>query len=150
GVHVYAALLDARRAGMSPGAAAIEARRATARPTLTAAGIAGAAFASLALSDVEGVAQLGVLCGLGEVLTAVAILLVTPEIGAFLERGAPPAPARAPWIARVRALTATRARAGIALAIAAAAILAIAVVGWPRPGGQLVAIRPRGLEPLVT
>jgi predicted RND superfamily exporter protein len=149
GVHVYGALLDARRVGMAPKEAAEHARRETWKPTLVAALIAGAAFASLALSDVEGVAQLGILCGLGEVFTAIAILLVTPDIGALLERGAPPAKPRASWTLRARALTATRGRALVALGACAACVVAILVVGWPRPGGQLVAIRPRGLAPLV-
>ena len=45
------------------------ARRATWRPTMTAAVVAGLAFGALALSDLAAVAQLGILCGLGEVLT---------------------------------------------------------------------------------
>jgi predicted RND superfamily exporter protein len=150
GVHVYGALLDARRAGMGPTAAADHARRVTWRPTLLAAAVAGAAFAALALSDVAGVAQLGVLCGLGEISTAIAILLVAPEVGAFLERGAPPPAPRDGWIVAVRSLTATRLRAGVALGACALAFLTIGLVGWPRPSGQLVAIRPRGLAPLVT
>ena len=47
-------------------------------------------------------ARARVLCGAGELLTAVAILLVTPEIGSWLERGAPPAERPRAW---VRALT---------------------------------------------
>ena len=46
GVHVYAALLEARRRGLSPHEAALAARRQTARPTLLAAIAAGMAFAS--------------------------------------------------------------------------------------------------------
>ena len=53
GVHVYAALLEARRQGLSPHEAALSARAHTARPTLLAAIAAGTAFASLALSDLE-------------------------------------------------------------------------------------------------
>ena len=47
GVHVYAALLDARRAGFAPAEAARRARAATWQPTLTAAGVAAVAFGSL-------------------------------------------------------------------------------------------------------
>lgn len=90
GVHLYARLLDERRAGHAPREAAARARRACARPVLVAAGAAALAFASLATSSVAGVRQLGVLSGVGELATAVAILLVLPEIAAHLERGAPP------------------------------------------------------------
>ncbi len=129
GVHVYGRLLRARREGLSPGAAADVARRETWRPTLGAALAAGGAFGCLLLSDVEGMRQLGVLCAAGEVLTAIAILVVVPEVGALLERGeAPPLP-RASWVSK---LTGTKRRASIALA-AVAALLGIAIaMGPPR------------------
>ncbi len=150
GVHVYAALLDARRRGLSPADAARDARQATWRPTLFAAGLAGLAFASLAWTDLRAMAQLGLLCGLGEVLTAGAILLVTPEIGAWLEQGPPP-PARAPiWTGAVAALTGTRRRAMAVVAAVAVATTALVAVGWPTPGDQLVAVRPSALAPLRT
>src|SRR5206468_2966313 len=44
GVHVYAALLDARRGGLAPAEAAREARRRTTRPVMMAAITAAAAF----------------------------------------------------------------------------------------------------------
>ncbi|MBX3186433.1 MAG: MMPL family transporter [Labilithrix sp.] len=128
GVHVYGKLLSARRRGLSPDAAATVARRETWKPTLGAAIAAAGAFACLGLSDVAGMRQLGVLCALGEILTAVAILLVVPEIGARLERGAPPPVLRVPAIA---ALTATRPRALLALALAVASIAGALVVGAP-------------------
>ena len=149
GVHVYAALIDGRRAGLSPRDAAAYARRQTWRPTLLAAVAAGLAFGSLVLSELGALRQLGVLCGLGEVLTAIAILLVTPEIGARLERGAPPPPLTPRWIRAVGALTRTRTRAWIAIGIALLPVLAIAVVGWPSAGQAIVALRPRALAPLV-
>jgi hypothetical protein len=150
GVHVYAALLVARRAGLPPGEAADFARRTTWRPTLLAAVAAGLAFGSLALSDLSALKQLGILCGLGEVLTAVAILLVTPEIGALLERGPPPDRHTPRWHRVVARLTGTRRRAAGALAMVGfAAVLAFAI-GWPRAGDALVAIRPRALGPLAT
>jgi predicted exporter len=148
GVHVYAALLEARRGGASPAEAARRARTETWRPTLTAAAVAGVAFASLALSGLRAMKQLGLLCGAGEVLTAVAILLVTPEIGAWLERGAPPAAPRARWIGAIDWATRTRARAALALGACAAPLVAVAVVGWPQPADALVAVRPKGLAPL--
>jgi predicted RND superfamily exporter protein len=148
GVHVYAALLDARREGRVGTDAARAAREATWRPTLTAALIAGIAFGSLALSGLRALAQLGLLCGAGEVLTAVAILFVTPEIGARLERGAPPAVARSAFVDRILWLTATPKRARLALAGCALPLALLAVVGWPRPADALVAIRPTALAPL--
>src|SRR5205814_7604228 len=80
GVHVYAALLDARRRGLSPDEAAREARRRAGRPTLMAALAAGAAFASLVPGDLVAMRQLGLLCAAGEVVTAVAVLLVTAQV----------------------------------------------------------------------
>jgi hypothetical protein len=148
GVHVYAALLEARRDGLPPTRAAARARETTWRPTLSAAAAAAAAFASLTLGGLEGMRQLGLLCGAGELLTAVAILLVTPEVGAWLERGTPPPALRAHWIDALAAATATRRRAWMALAACAIPLVAVAVVGWPRPADALVALRPRALAPL--
>ncbi|MEO6576747.1 MAG: MMPL family transporter, partial [Polyangiaceae bacterium] len=61
GVHVYAAFLDGRRSGLSPTGAAQFARKMTWKPTLFAAIAAGLAFASLALSELLAVRQLGLL-----------------------------------------------------------------------------------------
>ena len=150
GVHVYAALLDARRAGKAPREAAVHARRATWRPTMAAAGLAGAAFASVAWTDLSAMKELGILCGLGEVLTAIAILAVTPELGAWLERGPPPPARNTRLINAIQASTRTRARA-LGTLVAAAAIGALLLaIGWPTPGTQIVAIRPRALDPIAT
>jgi predicted RND superfamily exporter protein len=149
GVHVYAALLDARRRGLPPREAAAFARAATARPTLTAAAVAGLAFASLALSGLRAVKQLGLLCGAGELLTSVAILLITPEIGAWLETGPPPAALASRAIETLIAATSTRARALCALGACALPIVVVAIAGWPRPADAVVAIRPRALAPLL-
>lgn len=148
GVHVYAALLEARRQGLPPAEAAARARETTWRPTLSAALAAAAAFASLALGGLEGMRQLGLLCGAGELLTAFAILLVTPEVGAWLERGHPPSALRAHWIDVVARATATRRRAWMALCACAIPVVAVTFVGWPRPADALVAMRPRSLTPL--
>jgi predicted RND superfamily exporter protein len=148
GVHVYAALLDARRAGLSPARAAQAARAKTGRAVMMAAVTAAAAFLALGLSGINAVRQLGVLCGAGEILTAVAILLVTPELGAWLERGPPPPPPPAAWTRVVALLTATRARASAMIALAIAPIALILVVGPPPLAEALVAIRPRKLVPL--
>jgi predicted RND superfamily exporter protein len=149
GVHVYAALLDARRAGHSPHEAAHVARAATARPTLMAALIAALAFGSLSLAGLRAMKELGLLCGAGELLTSVAILLMTPEIGSWLERGPPPPPRSSRWIDALAWFTATRRGAAVALTACATPIVAVAIAGWPRPADALVAIRPRTLAPLV-
>jgi len=148
GVHVYAALLDARRAGHTGASAARVARSAMWTPTLTAAIVAGVAFASLALSGLRPMAELGVLCGAGELLTTVAILLVTPEIGRRIERGVQPAAAAPRWIEWLERATSTKPRATIALALCGLPLAALAGVGWPRPADALVALRPAGLAPL--
>ena len=115
GVHVYAALLDARGRGLEPFAAAAYARAHTARPTLLAAVAAGATFASLALSELRALRELGILCGVGEVLTSVAILILTPEIGAYLERRPYVAPAFGATPGWIRALTSRQRRVARAL-----------------------------------
>jgi predicted RND superfamily exporter protein len=149
GVHVYAALLEARRAGLAPNDAAASARRTTAKPVLFAAVTAGAAFAALALSDIEAVRQLGILCAGGEILTAIAIVLVTPEIGARLERGEPPPPPPHAWTRAIGWLTAHPLRAGVVGAVALLPIVAIALGGAPSLSESIVAVRPAGLQPLV-
>lgn len=128
GVHVYGRLLRARADGRSPRAAADVALRETWRPTLGAALAAGGAFGALALSDVEGMRQLGVLCAAGEILTAAAILVVVPEIGALLEAGPSRPLPSASWAI---ALTATRARATCALAVTLAGSVAALALGLP-------------------
>jgi uncharacterized protein len=148
GVHVYAALLAARRAGLDPAAAAEKARDDTWRPTLTAAVVAAIAFASLGLSGLRAMQQLGILCGAGELLTAIAIVLVTPEIGAWLERGPTPPMRPSRWVETLDRMTATRPRAALALLASALPVAVMAVVGWPPPADALVAIRPRALLPL--
>jgi len=148
GVHVYAALLEARRAGHEPRHAAMLARRSTARPVLFAAVTAGAAFGALSLSDIEAVQQLGILCAAGEIFTAIAIVLVTPEIGAWLERGDPPAPAPHAWTRAVAWLTGTRPRAAVVGGLALLPIVLIAFGGAPPLAESFVAVRPTKLGPL--
>jgi hypothetical protein len=149
GVHVYAALLDARRAGLTGHAAAVEARARTWKPTLLAALAAGLAFGSLGWSELGALRQLGVLCAFGEVLTAIAILVMTPDLGALLERGATlPAPLRPSWLRGVEWITRTRAGAWGALGAAVVVVGAVAIAGWPSAGDAVVALRPHGLTPL--
>jgi predicted RND superfamily exporter protein len=147
GVHVYGHLLHARREGKEPREAAAIARRDTWRPTLGAALAAAGAFACLGLSDIEGMRQLGVLCGAGEVLTAVAILLVVPEVGAMLERGAPPRALEGRWAV---ALTSTRRRAVVALGIVVAIVLGSLMTGLPKIDHGVAALDARTLPSLAT
>lgn len=148
GVHVYAALLDARREGHAPDEAAAIARKRTARAVLFAAATAGAAFAALAMSDIRAVRQLGILCAAGEVLTAIAIVLVTPEIGRLLEKGPPPPPQPARWTGAFAWLTGTRARALVLALVAMAPLATLAVTGAPPLAEAIVAIRPKKMAPL--
>lgn len=150
GVHVYGALLDARAKGHAPEAAAELARRTSARPTLTAALVAGLAFGALGLSDIAALGQLGVLCAVGEVLTALAILAFTPDLGRWLERAPVVARPPAAWVRAVSRLTRTRGRAWAALAALPALLAVLALVGLPRTGDAVVALRPSALEPLRT
>jgi uncharacterized protein len=145
GVHVYGRLLRARREGMTPGQAAEVARRETWRPTLGAAVAAGGAFGCLVLSDVEGMRQLGVLCAAGEVLTALAILVVVPELGALLERGPAPPLARSAWVV---ALTRTRARATLALGLVVVALGLAVAMGVPKIEQGVAALDARTLPAL--
>ncbi len=147
GVHVYGRLLEARREGLSPSEAARVARQDTWRPTLGAAAAAGGAFACLAMSDVAGMVQLGVLCAAGELLTAIAILVVVPEIGAFLERGPPPAELRWSFLPR---LTSSRPKALASVAVAFVAVLGAAVVGPPSLDHGVVALDARTLPAMAT
>ncbi len=147
GVHVYGRLLAARRAGREPREAAAIARRETAAPTLGAAVAAGGAFACLALSDVVGMQQLGILCAAGEILTAVAILVVVPEIGVWLERGPAPPPPRSLPIA---ALTRTRGRSLGALAIAASLVALAVWTGSPRLDHGVAALDAKTLPAMAT
>ena len=148
GVHVYAALLDARRDGLAPSDAAARARERTFVPVLTAAATAAAAFASLALSELGAMRQLGLLCACGELATALAIVALTPTIGAWLERtpAAPTPPSRMfDFIARA---TSHRTVAAITLVLAAAVPVAVGAGLTPRGAKALVALRPSGLAPL--
>ena len=148
GVHVYAALLEARREGLAPADAARRARQRTQRPVLVAAATAGVAFGALALSEIGAVRQLGILCAGGEILTAIAIVVVTPEIGALLERGDPP-PERPPrWPRLVSWMTQSRGRAALIGVLAFVPIGALALGYGPPIADAIIAVRPSGLEPL--
>jgi hypothetical protein len=147
GVHVYAALLEARRRGLSPADAAHAARAHTVRPVLVAATIAAVAFGSLALSSVDALAQLGLLCAAGELLTALAIVAVTPAIGSLLERGEPPPPHGAGVFRSLARLTGTRSRAAVAALVAVVLGGSVFLTGV-HVSDSLVAVRPSKLAAL--
>ncbi|AKT37085.1 MMPL family transporter [Chondromyces crocatus] len=148
GVHVYAALLEARREGASPEEAARVARARAGRPTLVAAVTAAAAFAALSLSDIAALRQLGLLCAAGEVLTAIAIVVVTPALGAWLERKPPPKEQVPPWTEGAYALTKTRGRAVAMAFVALAPLVAVALGAAPPLADAFIAVRPAKLAPL--
>jgi len=148
GVHVYAALLEARRAGHAPREAAQIARAKTAKSVLLAASTAAAAFGALGLSSIKAMQQLGVLCAAGEILTAIAIVLVTPEVGALLEKKPPPPPAPVRWTDAAHWLTGTRLRAAVLSVVALAPIVAVLLGAAPGLSESIVAVRPKELEPL--
>ena len=148
GVHVYAALLHGRRMGLAGSEVAAFARRMTAKPTLVAAVTAAIAFASLALSRVAALQQFGILCAIGEVLTALGILVLTPAVGALLERGCPPPPWRPGWTACLQRFR-RQAAAPLLVAVAVfAPVYVLVTSGLPKAQGALVAIRPSHLPSL--
>jgi predicted exporter len=151
GVHVYAAVERAR--ADAPGASADEiaarARREVARPTLTAAIAAAFAFGALALSRLPALRQLGALCAIGEVLTALAILSLTPAIAARIEhRAIAPSPPRI--IAAIAEVIGSRRSFAVVFGGVAIAAVALVVLGLPGPGEAIVALKPKGLPALVT
>jgi hypothetical protein len=148
GVHVYAAVQDARRKGMSPRDAASHARSMTTRPVMLAALAAGACFGALVLSELVAMRELGILCGAGEVLTSVAILAATPEIAAHLEKKDTPARTTPSWTRWIDRATSTKRRAAAVLAIALSPIVLLAIFGGPRVGNAIIALRPKTLAPL--
>jgi uncharacterized protein len=147
GVHVYGALLEARRRGLSPVDAARVARQRTMRPVLVAATIAAVAFASLATSSIDALAQLGLLCAAGELTTALAIVALTPEIGRWLERAEPPAEHPHRIVDLVARLSATKGRALAACVVMLALGSSVLVTGVEL-GDALVGVRPSSLAAL--
>lgn len=150
GVHLYDRVLAERRRGHPPARAATIALRELGIPVLTAALTAAAAFASLCASELRALRELGILAAAGEVLTAIAIVLLTPTLAAALERGAPPKVAGAdrPWSRAMGALAGSRFTPGI-VAVVIAAIAACLAFG-PRPhlADSVVLVRPKALAPL--
>lgn len=150
GVHVYAEVERARvaRPNGSVQEIAAEALHEVFRPTLTAAIAAGFAFGAMTLSRLPALRQLGILCAAGEVLTAVAILALTPTIAAWLEKepvDRPPSRA----LEGLATSAASKRGGRIVLAAVACGLVALAVLGPPKPGEAIVALKPQGLPSLV-
>lgn len=150
GVHVYAEVERARaeRPSATTAEVAQRALHEVARPTLTAAIAAGFAFGAMALSRLPALRQLGLLCAVGEVLTALAILALTPTIAAWLEKK--PVDRSPPKLLEGLATASASQRGGrIVLAAVACALVALVVLGPPRPGEAIVALKPPGLPSLL-
>lgn len=150
GVHLYDRVLAERRRGHDPASAAAIALRALGVPVLTAALTAAAAFASLCASELRALRELGILAAAGEVLTALAIVLLTPVLAAAMERSAPPriAGADRPWSRAMGVLAGARATPYVVLAGLAAVALAVVFGPAPRLADSVVLVRPRALAPL--
>lgn len=144
GVHVYAAVERARTASPEADAETIaeHARREVGRPTMTAAIAAAFAFGAMTLSHLPALKQLGILCAAGEVLTAVAILAIAPSIAARLEKK--------PSHRELHLGLVTSPHIGKIVAFSVvAAIVALIVLGPPRPGDAIVALKPKALPSLL-
>lgn len=151
GTHVYAALLEGRSRGLSPREAADHARKSAVRPVMVAALAAGATFATLSFAGLQSLRELGLLAGAGEILTAVAIVVVTPEIGAWLESGPldPAQPTRVlSWPTGFFDRLTTATGRTIVLGLAFVTVIATAVFAAPRTSETLVLLRPKSIEPL--
>lgn len=150
GVHVYAAIVRARAelgVGASDGDVSALALSRVARPTLTAAIAAGCAFATLGLSSLRSLRELGLLCAAGEVLTAIAIVAMTPWIAARLER-APRAPEPLAWVDRVATMAASTRGARVVAGALVILVVAVIAIGPPRADSAVVAVKPKGLPAL--
>jgi len=150
GVHLYQRILTERSAGASSRDAASRAVRELASPLLAVAATAAAAFASLAVSELRALRHLGLLAAIGELATAVAIVVLLPPIAALIERGAPPRTAPSQRAAS-RALARVAGVRGLPALVAFAAIAGVAVLalgGRPRLAEHVVLVRPQMLEPL--
>jgi uncharacterized protein len=147
GVHVYQAVVDALE--QQDPLPRQTARLRTARPVLGAACIAASAFGCLALSEIEALKQFGMLAAAGEVLTALAIVYVTPEIAWLLERSrthSPPSQSPA-WSRRLTSLAARPLSGMITLGLLAILLVAVGMGVVPKKGNAWVAIRPDRLPP---
>ncbi|MBI2895502.1 MAG: MMPL family transporter [Deltaproteobacteria bacterium] len=147
--HLYLAIDARARSGAPPRRAAAEGLGALLGPTLVAATTGSLGFLALVRSDFLAIRDLGILSAAGILLTALAVLLVTPAIAA-LRRGGPTAPRQTPAIDRGLG-TAGRwlgRRSRVVLVVCLASAAMAAVVGPPGFARQVVAVRPRSLEPL--
>ncbi|MEI8257791.1 MAG: MMPL family transporter, partial [Deltaproteobacteria bacterium] len=111
---------------------------------------AAAAFASLCASELRALRELGILAAAGEVLTAIAIVLLTPALAAAMERTAPPRVAGADrvWSRAMGAVAGGKSTPHFVLAGLAVVALTVAFGPHPRLADSVVLVRPRALAPL--
>ncbi len=86
GIHILARHIEARARGLSPRDAVVEALVATGPGNLTAACTSAAAFLSAQLVDFEGLAELGLIAGVGVLLCLLAMHTTLPAALIVLER----------------------------------------------------------------
>jgi predicted RND superfamily exporter protein len=148
--HLTLAIDTRARAGLPARTAAAEGLRALARPTIVAATTGALGFLALWRSSFPAIRDLGLLAAAGILLTGLAVLLVTPAMTTLGSGRAAPAglaPRRldralARWgeiVARRRALV---------LAAVGASVVAAVAVGPAPLAREVVAVRPKALEPL--
>lgn len=124
GIHVLARYLELRSAGAPPREAAVEALVATGPGNLTAACTSAAAFLSSLLVDFQGLAELGLIAGVGVLLCVLAMHTTLPAALILLE----PATARVRppvtygFLARLEPWTRPLALAAVALTVALALV----------------------------
>ena len=94
GLILTARYVEARRAGESVEESIALGVAGARRGTLTAALAAGAAYASLGLTDFRGFRQFGMIGGIGMVICWATAFVLTPSLIAWLDRSAETAPRR--------------------------------------------------------
>ena len=141
GVHLYAATQAAiARGDPNPATAA---RRDTMRAVLGAATVAAGTFGCLAFSSIEALRQLGILAGAGELLTALTLLALTPEMAVWLERrGAKPSTST--WPRAIVGLATSRAAGVASLIVGLSAVVAVALGAGARVSTSMVAFGGNG------
>lgn len=124
GIHVLARYLEFRSAGASPREASVEALVLTGPGNLTAACTSAAAFLSSLLVDFQGLAELGLIAGVGVLLCVLAMHTTLPAALILLEPAS--ARVRAPvtygFLARLEPWTRPLALGAVALTVVLALV----------------------------
>lgn len=146
-VHLAARNQELREAGAEPEAAAVGAARSTGRGLLTAGVSTALAFFAVGLSEFRGIRELGIVSGMGILLSALAAFTVWPALLGFLhQRGLRPGH-RGIRVPGQGALAALSSRTPIALGLAALLTAALGP-GVPKAGfnGNLLKLQAENLE----